>query len=145
MSREEGWQSWREEGRRAWERCEVESKPPSSPGLSVKDSAEKIDNMCPLCRGMPKTMTSSSSKLARTRGERPGLTHGSFIHYYSLSYSSFFLALRLSLCTDSDNDNVFIFKNLKNKIVLFLLHTVRQLDSLHTSIKNRFSYVDIHM
>lgn len=85
--------------------------------LCERHSAEKIDNMCPLCRGMPKTMTSSSSKLARTRGERPGLTHGSFIHYYSLSYSSFFLALRLSLCTDSDNE-VFIFKNLKNKIVL---------------------------
>lgn len=68
--------------------------------LCERHSAEKIDNMCPLCQGMPKTMTSSSSKLARTRGERPGLTHGSFIHYYSLPYSSFFLVLRLSLCTE---------------------------------------------
>lgn len=30
-----------EEGGRAWERCAVESKPPSSPGFSVKDTVLK--------------------------------------------------------------------------------------------------------
>lgn len=55
--------------------------------LYERYSAEKIDSMCPLCQGMPKTMTSSlsPSKLARTQGESPRLTLWSFIHYYSLA------------------------------------------------------------
>lgn len=83
--------------------------------LCERHSAEKIDNVCPLCQGMPKTMTSSSSssKLARTRGEREPQTH-TWI-FYSLLFTHLFiifLALRLSLCTDADHE-VFIFKNLQ--------------------------------
>lgn len=46
----------------SWERCEVESKTLELPWFHCeRDSAESVDNACPLRRGMPKTMTSSSS------------------------------------------------------------------------------------
>lgn len=46
----------------------VESKPPSVPDFAVKDSAEKMDGVCPLCWGMAKTVTSPSSPSLNQKG-----------------------------------------------------------------------------
>lgn len=152
----------------AWERCEVESKTLELPWFHCeRRSAETIDNACPLCQGMPKTMTSSpssssSSKGARTRREKPpDSTLGSLIHHDSLTYSSVSpYDQNQSHCTATDYQ-VFIFKK-KKKIFLFLKikwysspwHAVRlplcavAVSSLHTSIKIctlTFAYIHSYM
>lgn len=98
--------SW---GLQAWEWCKVESKPPSSPRFHCERySGEKIDSMCPLCWGMPKTMTSSlSSEVTRTRGKSPR-TALNFYHH-----------LPFYLCSLFEHR-----KSSKNKIIS-LVHTIQ--------------------